>query len=51
MNRLTVYSYLTRFTNGNTMYGKLFAEPVAEYTWALARTTQGHDTRHTPGPP
>ena len=32
MNRLTVYSYLTRFTNGNTMYGKLNTEPVAEYT-------------------
>ncbi len=30
MNRLTVYSYLTRFNNGNTMYGKLFAEPMSE---------------------
>ncbi len=31
MNRFTVYSYLIRYTNGNTKYGKLFLEPVAGY--------------------
>ncbi len=30
MNRLTVYSYLTRYTKGNIRYGKLLTEPVDE---------------------